>query len=112
LDGNLKIKDSFDAILLPYQLSPANPEDQKFLSGTSTTMQTHITFVLAATGGVTPAWKLVPVSFNVNSSPFLQAGRTATDDVIITIGKKKDKVDTAHDITKIGTQNIFFLGGP
>jgi hypothetical protein len=113
IDGDLKISDSFRAILLPYQLSPDNKvEDVKFLSGTPGTtsiMQTHITFILAATGSVTPAWKLVPVSFNVNSNPFFQSSRTSTNDVIITIGKKAPAVAQAQDITKIGIQNNIYI---
>jgi hypothetical protein len=134
IDGDLKIYDSFRAILLPYELTPENmTADIKFLSGTpgalsatagtspktpgtssttpgtQSTMQTHITFILAATGNVTPAWKLVPVSYNVSSNPFFQMGRTTTDDVIVTIGKKAPEVAQAHDITKIGIQNNIFI---
>lgn len=113
IDGDLKVYDSFHAILLPTQLYPGNKRaDIKFVSGTSSTMQTHITFIVAATGGITPAWKLVPVSFNVNSNPFFQSGRTRTDDVIITIGKKAPEVAQAHDITKIGIQNNIYINQP
>jgi hypothetical protein len=113
IDGDLKIYDSFRAILLPYQLTPNNKAaDVKFLSGspgTTSIMQTHITFILAATGSITPAWKLVPVSYNINSNPFFQSSRTSTDDVIITIGKKAPAVAQAQDITKIGIQNNIFV---
>jgi hypothetical protein len=110
IDSDLKIYDSFDAILFPYEDNPENKNDSKyFVGGTSSTMQTHITFIVAATGNITPAWKLVPVSFNVNSNPFLQSGRTTTDDVIITIGKQSKEVSAAHDITKIGIQNNIII---
>jgi hypothetical protein len=113
MDGDLKIYDSFNAILTPYQEYPNNKsEDTKFVSGSSSTMQTHITFIVAGTGSITPAWKLVPVSFNVNSNPFYQSGRTRTDDVIITIGKKAPEVAQAHDITKIGIQNNVYIMQP
>jgi hypothetical protein len=113
VDGDLKVYDSFSAILLPYQESPDNKNaDIKFVSGTSSTMQTHITFIVAGNGSITPAWKLIPVSFNLNSNPFFQSGRTRTDDVIITIGKKAPEVASAHDITKIGIQNNVYLTQP
>jgi hypothetical protein len=110
IDGDLKVYDSFAAILFPYTDSSENKNDVKnFVSGTSSTMQTHITFIVAGTGSITPAWRLVPVSYNVTSNPFFQAGRTSTDDVIITIGKKPQEVAAAHDITKIGIQNNIII---
>jgi hypothetical protein len=110
MQGDLKVYDSFNAILLPHELTPQNhAADLKFLSGDSSTMQTHITFIVAGNGSITPAWKLVPVSYNVSSNPFFQSSRTRTDDVIITIGKKAPAVETAHDITKIGIQNNIFI---
>jgi hypothetical protein len=111
IDSDLKVADSFDAILWPYAERPNknNIDSPYFIKGTSSTMQTHITFIVAATGNITPAWKLVPVSFNLSSNPFFQTGRTQTDDVIITIGPKAKEVATAHDITKIGIQNNIFI---
>jgi hypothetical protein len=111
IDSDLKIYDSFKAILYPDTLVPRTDYDEKFFTGTSNTMQTHIVFTLAASGYVTPAWKLVPVSYNVNSNPFFQATRNSTNDVLITIGKEPTEVATAQNITKIGAQFNIVIDG-
>lgn len=49
------------------------------------TITHHVQFIATATGGVTPTWKLMRVSAN-SAPPFLSGTRTATNDLLITIG--------------------------
>jgi hypothetical protein len=44
-----------------------------------------VTFIVIYGGGVTPSWKLVNFTGNT-TTPFLNAQRTNTNDVIITLG--------------------------
>jgi hypothetical protein len=46
---------------------------------------------------------LIPTSINSATSPLFTAGRTATDDVIITLGPKGQSTQTAHNIAKAGS---------
>ena len=47
-------------------------------------------FVIITSGSVTPSWKLARISANTGMLPFIQAGRTRTHDLIITIGPQND----------------------
>jgi hypothetical protein len=65
------------------------------------TVSYEIKFVIVSNGNVTPTWKLVRVSANSGSSPFLGVGRTRTHDLIITIGPNTTQTDNAHLASQI-----------
>jgi hypothetical protein len=48
-----------------------------------------VTFVVLYGGSITPTWKLVSISANGGSSPFLNAQRTNTQEAIITLGPRQ-----------------------
>ncbi len=53
--------------------------------GKSAALSHQVTFIVIYGGGVTPSWKLVNFTGNT-TTPFLNAQRTNTNDVIITLG--------------------------
>jgi hypothetical protein len=50
----------------------------------------EVTFVILYNGNVTPSWKLVNVSVNQGSVPFLSAQRSRTQDLLISMGPTTD----------------------
>jgi hypothetical protein len=93
-NSQLHIRDWLESRLAQFEL---HPEAKQAVPDTLTT---DITFVVMYSGNITPTWHLVPVSYNTGGSPFFNAARTRTDDVIISIGSNKDKVTTAQNIQK------------
>jgi hypothetical protein len=55
----------------------------------------EITFVILFNGNVTPSWKLLRVSANQGNTPFLNAQRTRTQDLQITMGPRQDATDAS-----------------
>jgi hypothetical protein len=51
----------------------------------------EIKFVIISNGNITPTWKLVNVTASSGSLPLLNAGRTRTNDLILTFGPGVDK---------------------
>lgn len=66
------------------------------------TFSIQIKFVVISSGNVTPSWRLVRVSANTGSSPFLGAGRTRTHDLILTIGPRSLQTNNANLALQIG----------
>jgi hypothetical protein len=54
----------------------------------------QVTFVVQYSGSVTPSWKLLRVSANP-TGPFLNAQRTRTQDLVITLGQAPDDAKAA-----------------
>jgi hypothetical protein len=71
---------------------------------TPDTVSTEIKFVVLTSGNINPIWKLVPglVTFNNNSLPLVQAGRTRTHDLLITIGPPDSKTANSNLASQIG----------
>jgi hypothetical protein len=64
------------------------------------TISYEIKFVIVTSGNINPTWKLVKLSANTGSAPFLQAGRTRTHDLVITIGPNDQDTANAHFINQ------------
>jgi hypothetical protein len=67
----------------------------------------EITFVIVTGANVTPTWNLIRISANTGSLPFLDATRTRSHDLLITIGPTKKKqpapeAQNAHLASQIG----------
>ncbi len=80
--GNLGIHETLKSALETWDhgLASEHIKDSPF-----DTITHHVTFQVIAGGSATPTWKLVNVTAN-NTSPFLSATRTQTDDLLITMG--------------------------
>jgi hypothetical protein len=46
----------------------------------------EVKFIVVTSGGITPTWKLVNISANTGNLPLASAGRTRTNDLILTFG--------------------------
>jgi len=96
IDSDLKFKDwIFDATLPaavergPYSGYEQSLEKEEKIAKKDV-LSHEVTFVIIYGGNVTPAWKLVNISGNQGSTPFLSAQRTNTQDAIITLGPMID----------------------
>ncbi len=109
LNGDLLIKSWLKRRTFPYLITDpvigGNVEDVP-----PTTLSIDITFTVAVSGNVNPAWKLQYVSINTGASPLLNSGRTDTNEVILTLGptaaNKKTPAQTtvdAHNVLKTGS---------
>lgn len=77
-------------------------KDQSLGDSPYTTFTYEISFVIVYGGNVTPTWKFVDVTAN-NNSPFFNATRTRTQDVLITLGKVgSDDAANVHQAQLIG----------
>jgi hypothetical protein len=89
INGDLKIHDFIRSKVqiarIPNLINPKAPSSDPF-----TTFNYDVIFVVVKSGNVTPAWKLVTLSINSGSSPFLSASRTGTDDLTITMAPVQD----------------------
>lgn len=69
---------------------------------TPDTISIEIKFVIQTSGNVTPTWKLIRLSANTGTAPFVGVGRTRTHDLIITIGPNKTSTTNSHLASQIG----------
>ncbi|TBF35266.1 hypothetical protein ELG88_08580 [Rhizobium leguminosarum] len=102
IEGDLKLKDWLDGALLPaYGDSRYAARLQAMGEITKKdAIQHEVTFVITSGASVTPSWKLVRISGNQGSTPFLNGQRVRTQGVIITLGK-----DTKGELPAIA-QNV------
>lgn len=103
IEGDLQIRDWLkgDAVLAVRNPQPGEapgPYEKALLAAAKSTkksaMQHEITFVLFYGGNITPSWKLLRVSANQGSTPFLAGQRTRTQDLILTIGPPAEPAAT------------------
>lgn len=109
-DGDLQIYDFLDSRTFPYEISTNAGATQNVDLKAPSTLQTDITFVVAASGNVTPTWKFVAVTANTNN-PLLNSGRTQTDDILLTLGPTAPGGGASQALTdahNIGKQNSGF----
>jgi hypothetical protein len=85
LESHLKLDDWIEQALYP-PITKANLTPTGYNQPTSL-ISHEVTFVIKASGSITPSWKLVPVSFNTGVLPFIQANRNQTNDLLITLGQ-------------------------
>lgn len=118
LDSDLRIKDWLVGAMmidnaLPSQGVPASKGGSGAKVAKSTqalsssdfgndTVSIEIKFIIISSGNVTPTWKLVRVSANTASSPFFNARRTRTHDLIITLGPPSIIASNTHLASQIG----------
>jgi hypothetical protein len=83
IESDLKLKEWIEvATFANYTNSITTPGGYTF---PMSVISHDVSFIVKASGNVTPTWKLVPVSINTNS-PFLQAQRNSTNELLITLG--------------------------
>lgn len=70
--------------------------------GSQDAVSIEIKFVVVTNGNINPVWKLVRITSNNGSSPFLAEGRTRTHDLIITVGPRNTQTDYANLALQIG----------
>jgi hypothetical protein len=85
LESHLKLDDWIEQALYPVE-TKANITPIGYNLPTSL-ISHEVTFVIKVSGNITPVWKLLPVSFNTGTLPFLQANRNQTNDLLITLGQ-------------------------
>jgi hypothetical protein len=85
LESHLKLDDWIEQALYP-PITKANVTPVGYSQPTSL-ISHEVNFVIKASGGITPSWKLIPVSFNTGVLPFIQANRNQTSDLLITLGQ-------------------------
>jgi hypothetical protein len=100
--GNLGIHETLKAAFETWDAGLTLSERIK--EGPFDTITHHVTFQVIAGGSATPTWKLVNVTVN-NTSPFLSATRTTTDELLITVGPKalgdRKELDTSFGIERL-----------
>jgi hypothetical protein len=119
LTSDLGIKEWLEGVMMGNRLLPSvdvpqnfagggtSPKGSKSSGGASSpikqadTVSEEIKFVIVSNGNVTPAWKLVRVSANNNSTLFA-TGRTRTHDLIITIGPVNETSASTFLASQIG----------
>ncbi|MGY2053025.1 hypothetical protein [Methylobacterium sp. JK268] len=84
IDGDLKIKEGLFAGVFPASLT-RNMSDPFKSGGKLQVVQHQISFLIEASGNVTPAWHFVDVSANAGG-PFLSSSRNRKDTLLITMG--------------------------
>lgn len=85
IQGDLKLEQWLaDQVLAVATGEVTQPNSSKGPLGQNVLLH-EVKFEIVSTGGVTPAWKLVPVNFN-QSGTFLSGTRDRTHDLIITFG--------------------------
>jgi hypothetical protein len=85
LESHLKLDDWIEQALYP-PITKANLTPVGYNQPTSL-ISHEVTFLIKASGSITPSWKLVPVAFNTGVLPFIQANRNQTNDLLITLGQ-------------------------
>jgi hypothetical protein len=72
----------------------------------------EVQFVVAESGSLTPAWKLIRISAN-NTGTLFNGGRTRTDDILFTMGKAVTTADgkNVQPSTAAANQNLANLIG-
>jgi len=112
IDGDLKLADTFVALLTPMQIG-AQPGLTFAKKGGKPpdVLQSDVTFVVDASGSAAPSWKLVPVSYQSGASPLFAAAHNSTDEVLVTIGANTPATTTAHNIGKANSAIAQAVGG-
>jgi hypothetical protein len=85
LESHLKLDDWIEQALYPV-ITNANFTPEGYNQPMSL-LSHEMNFVIRASGNINPVWKLLPVSYNTGSLPFLQANRNQTNDLLITLGQ-------------------------
>jgi len=108
VDGDLRIADFMRAKVLMSRV----PGTLIRKSGQSPfdTLTYHITFIEAATGTFTPAWKLERLTISP-TPPLLNGSRTRTDDLTITMGSVTDKNGVVSATQALEDANLAALIG-
>jgi len=100
--GNLGIHQTLKAAFETWDASRTLSERIK--NGPFETITHHVTFEVVVGGDATPIWKFVNVTANPNA-PFISANRTATDELLITVGPDAlgdhRELDTSFDIERL-----------
>jgi hypothetical protein len=103
IDSDLGIKDWLVGSMTINDLVPSSKGGLAGNGGPKPeSISIEIKFVIITSGNVTPTWKLVRVSANTGSTPFFNAGRTRTHDLIITIGPNTTQTNNSHLASQIG----------
>jgi len=106
IQSDLKLKQWLQDQILPVATGEVTePTSSKGPLGQNV-IRHQVTFEVVSTGGLTPAWKLIPVNFN-QSGTFLTASRDRTHDLIVTFGPGSgkglsDPAINAHLAAQIG----------
>lgn len=87
IDGDLKIYDFMRSKVQISRVPGVIPRDAK--TPPFDVFNYEVSFVVTGSGSVTPAWKLAAISLDP-ASPFLNASRTRTDDMVLTMGEVAD----------------------
>ena len=96
IENDLKLREWLYAVMLPaFPQGGIVPDYSGSLASEAKASKkdviTHeVTFVILYNGNVTPSWKLVNVSVNQGSMPFLSAQRSRTQDLLISMGPTAD----------------------
>lgn len=88
----------FTNVVLPSHDPSAKTSDGKIPD----TVSIEIKFVVVTSGNINPVWRLVPVTFNNGALSLVQAGRTRTHDLLITIGPPDQKTANSNLASQIG----------
>jgi hypothetical protein len=111
IDSDLKFRDWLYDVTVPAAVEKgpysgyAGELTQEETVAKKDVLSHEVTFVIIYGGNATPAWKLVNISSNQGSTPFLSAQRTNTQDAIITLGPKQgETLSTAAQNTILASQ--------
>jgi hypothetical protein len=96
IENDLKLREWLYAVMLPaFPQGGIVPDYSGSLASEAKASKKdvishEVTFVILYSGNVTPSWKLVNVSVNQGSLPFLSAQRSRTQDLLISMGPTAD----------------------
>jgi hypothetical protein len=91
-----------DAMFTNVVLPSHDPAATTSAGQTPDTVSIEIKFMVVTSGNINPMWKLVPVTFNNGALSLVQAGRTRTHDLLITIGPPDEKTANSNLASQIG----------
>lgn len=103
LENDLGIPKWLEDAMFTNKVLPSHDPSAATSDGkTPDTVSIEIKFVVVTSGNINPMWRLVPVTFNNGALSLVQAGRTRTHDLLITIGPPDLKTANSNLASQIG----------